>query len=107
MDGRVGNHLILPIYLLDGTRAESTGQGRGIADNVAKCLRSLRSVKIFAQTLFGKLACYGFKVIYRPRGEIRRKEFVLQSVQTVEHKKILTNTSIHPQRFPSPVQFGK
>ena len=91
MDGRVGNHLILPIYLSDGTRAESTGQGRGIADNVAKCLRSLRqqprSVKIFAQTLFGKLACYGFKVIYRPRGEIRRKEFVLQSVQTVEHKK--------------------
>ena len=106
MDGRVGNHLILPIYLSDGTRAESTGQGRGIADNVAKCLRSLRSVKIFAQTLFGKLACYGFKVIYRPRGEIRRKEFVLQSVQTVEHK-ILTNPSIHPQRFPSPVQFGK
>ena len=91
MDGRVGNHLILPIYLSDGTRAESTGQGRGIADNVAKCLRSLRkqprSVKIFAQTLFGKLACYGFKVIYRPRGEIRRKEFVLRSVQTVEHKK--------------------
>ena len=67
------------------------GRGRGIADNVAKCLRSLRSVKIFAQTLFGKLACYGFKVIYRPRGEIRRKEFVLQSVQTVEHTKNLTS----------------
>ena len=47
--------MILPIYLSDGTRAESTGQDRGIADNVAKCLRSLRkpgSVKIFAQTLF-------------------------------------------------------
>ena len=41
-DGRVGNHLILPIYLSDGTRAESTEQDRGIADNVAKCLRSLR-----------------------------------------------------------------